>query len=320
MKRVYEDSQERRAAAVPAMIRSSTAHRVPRVGLRRISFVRLSKKRPGRNSSVLWTAPPSPRPATPRPTRRPAPPRNNLPRPARGMSGFWIRQVEEGVNGAGPHDHLSSPPYRLESNGIIERRVGIPGDSIRCLLNQSGLPHGWWPYAGRAFPHGLNIRKNSNGMSPWYRKHGQPWSGPDHAFGMQVHFRKPQRFHDGEKFAARGSTGIFVGWFLLPGGIYKGNMLIIDVAELAEAPPDTKPRVYRVKEGRVLEIGMVSPLRVAHLEARQGMLADPEARLPVCMCACVFFSRSSLYSQMLLWLVWSWAVTGTLPRRMPHGE
>ena len=34
--------------------------------------------------------------------------------------------------------HLSSTPYRLESNGIVERRVGITSDDVRCLLGQSG--------------------------------------------------------------------------------------------------------------------------------------------------------------------------------------
>ena len=146
---------------------------------------------------------------------------------------------------------------------MIERRVGIFSDGTRCLLTQSGLPHGWWPYAGRAFSHGPNIWRNSNGVSPWHRKHGQPWSGPDYAFGVQIHFHKPMRLHDGEKFAARGSTGIFVGWFLLLGGIYKGDTLIIDAGELAEAPPGAQPRVYRAKEARIPEIGMAFPLRVA---------------------------------------------------------
>ena len=51
-------------------------------------------------------------------------------------------------------------------------------------------------------------------------------------------------------------------------------MLIVDMDELATAPPGSKPRVYRVKEVRVPEIGTAFPLRVAHFEARQRMLAD----------------------------------------------
>ena len=111
-------------------------------------------------------------------------------------------------------------------------------------------------------------------MSPWHRKHSEPWSGPDYAFGMQVHFRRLARFSEPEKFAPRGSTGIFIGFFLLPGGGYKGDLRVIDLDEMAEAPQGTRPRVYRIKEVRVPEIGIAFPLRVARLEARQRMLAD----------------------------------------------
>ena len=185
------------------------------------------------------------------------------------------KELKKAAADLGSTVHLSSTPYRPESNGIIERRVGVISDGVRCLLGQSGLPHGWWTYAARAFCHGLNVRKNVNGMSPWHRRCGQPWPDKDNfAFGQQVHFRKPLRYKEGEKFAPRGSQGVFVGWFLLPGGVYKGDMLIVDMDELASSPAGTAPRVYRVKEVRVPEIGTVFPLRVAHLEARQRMLAD----------------------------------------------
>ena len=185
------------------------------------------------------------------------------------------KELKKAAADLGSTVHLSSTPYRPESNGIIERRVGVISDGVRCLLGQSGLPHGWWTYAARAFCHGLNIRKNVNGMSPWHRRCGQPWPDKDNfAFGQQVHFRKPLPYKQAEKFAPRGSQGVFVGWFLLPGGVYKGDMLIVDLDELASSPPGAAPRVYRVKEVRVPEIGTVFPLRVAHLEARQRMLAD----------------------------------------------
>ena len=61
---------------------------------------------------------------------------------------------------------------------------------------------------------------------------------------------------------------------MLPGGVYKSVMLIVDLDEFVTAPPGTKPRVYRVNEIRVPEIGTAFSRRVAHLEARQRMLAD----------------------------------------------
>ena len=77
-----------------------------------------------------------------------------------------------------------------------------------------------------------------------------------------------------DKFAARESQRVFVGWFLLLGGVYKCDVLIVDLDEFAIAPPGTTFSVYRVKKIRVPEIGTAFSLRVAHLEARQRMLAD----------------------------------------------
>ena len=96
--------------------RSSTARRVPRFGLHRISFCHAFNEASKtadygsleveNKNLVPWdrSAPPPSRPAPPRhaspcpAARRPAPPRVALPCPARGMSGFWIRRT--GLNNA----------------------------------------------------------------------------------------------------------------------------------------------------------------------------------------------------------------------------
>jgi len=91
---------------------------------------------------------------------------------------------------------------------------------------------------------------------------------------MQVHYRKLHSFQDGEKFDNRGNDGIFVGWFLWPGGIFKGDLFAIDLDEMIKAPTGSRPRMYRVKEVRTPAIGVAFPLRAVQLEARQRMLAD----------------------------------------------
>ena len=92
-------------------------------------------------------------------------------------------------------------------------------------------------------------------MSPWHQRCGQSWPDKDKfAFGQQVHFRKPLPYKTNEKFLRFGSQGVFVG-FLLPGGVYKGDMLIVDLGDLAPALPGSKPCVNRIKEVRVSEIG-----------------------------------------------------------------
>ena len=112
------------------------------------------------------------------------------------------KELKKAAIDLGSTIHLSSTPYRPESNGIVEGRVGVISDGVRCLLGQSGLPHGWWTYAAGAFCHGPNIRRNSNGMSPWHRRCGQPWPDKDNfAFGQKVHFRRPLPYKAVEKLS-----------------------------------------------------------------------------------------------------------------------
>ena len=59
---------------------------------------------------------------------------------------------------------------------------------------------------------------------------------------------------------------------MLPAGVYKGDLLIVDLDELATAPPCTQSRVYHLKEVRVPEIGTAFPLRVAHSRTCLGSL------------------------------------------------
>lgn len=74
--------------------------------------------------------------------------------------------------------HVTSTPWRPQSNSLIEREVGILCDGVRCLLAQSGLPHGWWPYAARAFCHARNVSvPHHGGPTPWEKKFGEPFGG-----------------------------------------------------------------------------------------------------------------------------------------------
>ena len=72
---------------------------------------------------------------------------------------------------------------------------------------------------------------------------------PENALEEAVSYKRD------EKFAPRGSQRVFVGCFLLPDGVYKDHMLIVDLDELATASAGSKPRVYRIKKVRVPEIG-----------------------------------------------------------------
>ena len=45
--------------------------------------------------------------------------------------------------------HDTSTPYRSATNGIAEREIRNVLEGTRTLLEHSGLPNSYWPYASR---------------------------------------------------------------------------------------------------------------------------------------------------------------------------
>ena len=68
--------------------------------------------------------------------------------------------------------HDTSTPYRFAINGIAEREIRNVLEGTRTLLEHSGLPTSYWPYASRCFCHHANIRM-VEGDSAWNRRHKQ---------------------------------------------------------------------------------------------------------------------------------------------------
>ena len=54
--------------------------------------------------------------------------------------------------------HCTSTPGRHETNGVAERNIQKLSAAARTLLEQSGLEHCFWPYAGRMAAFGLNTQ------------------------------------------------------------------------------------------------------------------------------------------------------------------
>ena len=103
-------------------------------------------------------------------------------------------------------------------------------DGTKTLTLQAGLPGAFWPYAMRAYCHAQNI-DIVDGDSSWNKRHdlGQ-WSGPSIPFGCLVDF-KPQK--DAAKLMPKGVPdtvpGIFLGYKLLPGGLWQGEYRVVDL-------------------------------------------------------------------------------------------
>ena len=140
--------------------------------------------------------------------------------------------------------HATSTPWRPESNGVIEREIGITSDGTRAMLAQSGLGHPWWTYATRAFCHHCNATVSSDvdGCTPWRRKHGSDFRSKLYPFGCEVTYRRPVPYRSELKFDGRGYQGLFLGYHLAPGGHWQGDYLVADLEDLMQVT-DQKVRV-----------------------------------------------------------------------------
>ena len=87
--------------------------------------------------------------------------------------------------------HDTSTPYRSATNGIAEREIRNVLEGTRTLLEHSGLPSPYWPYASRCFCHHANIRMVV-GDSAGNKRHKQEhFKGEIIPFGA-LDFRPPK--------------------------------------------------------------------------------------------------------------------------------
>ena len=128
------------------------------------------------------------------------------------------------------------------------------------MLFQAGLPPRYWCLAARAFCLGRNaVLPARHGSTPWAAKNGTAFPGKLLPFGCKVNYRPSER--TGPKFAPRSEYALFVGWHLQPGGIFKGDYLVVPYEALVRTDPQRKLVVRRVKEVDMSVGPLIYPLR-----------------------------------------------------------
>ena len=132
-------------------------------------------------------------------------------------------------------NHCTSTPHRSETNSIAERAVRIVTEGTSAVLLQSGLNESWWADSMECYTNLRNITDLlSDGKTPYERRFGQPFKGPFIPFGSLVEYhpitaKDQSRIH---QFGKKVLPGLFLGYALYAGGIWKGDVLVADLEEL----------------------------------------------------------------------------------------
>ena len=132
-------------------------------------------------------------------------------------------------------NHCTSTPHRSETNGIAERAVRRVKEGTSAVLLQSGLNESWWADSMECYTYLRNVTDLlSDGKTPYERRFGQPFNGPIIPFGSLVEYhpitaKDQSRIH---QFGKKVLPGLFLGYALYAGGIWKGDVLVVDLEEL----------------------------------------------------------------------------------------
>ena len=132
-------------------------------------------------------------------------------------------------------NHCTSTPHRSETNGIAERAVRSVKEGTSAVLLQSGLDENWWADSMEWYTYLRNIQDLwSDVKTPYERRVGKPFNGPVIPFGSLVEYH-PMTAKDQSKihqFGKKVLPGLFTGYALYAGGIWKGDVLVADFEEL----------------------------------------------------------------------------------------
>ena len=131
--------------------------------------------------------------------------------------------------------HCTSTPHRSETNGIVERAVRRVKEGTSAVLLQSGLNESRRADSMSCYTYLRNVTDLlTDGKTPYERRFGQPFKGPIFPFGSLVEYyptsaKDQSRLH---QFGKKVLLGLFFGYALYAGGIWKGDVLVADFEEL----------------------------------------------------------------------------------------
>ena len=173
--------------------------------------------------------------------------------------------------------HCTSTPHRSETNLIAERAVRRVKEGTSAVLLQSGLNENWWADSMECYTYLRNVTDLlSDGKTPYERRFGQPFKGPTISFGSLVEYhpvtaKDQSRIH---QFGKKVLPGLFLGYALYAGGIWKGDVLVADLEELetldaseiyTKRLKEKGEFIFPIADGRIKTFGGDQDLRTSTL-------------------------------------------------------
>ena len=182
-------------------------------------------------------------------------------------------------------NHCTSTPHRSETNGIAERAVRRVKEGTSAVLLQSGLNESWRADFMECYTYLRNVTDLlSDGKTLYERRFGQPFKGPIIPFGSLVEYhlvtaKDQSRIH---QFGKKVSPGLFLGFALYAGRIWKGDVLVADLEELETMdaseiyserlnakevifPKEKREFIFPIADGRINPLGGDQDLRTSTL-------------------------------------------------------
>ena len=181
-------------------------------------------------------------------------------------------------------------------------------EGTSAVLLQSGLNESWCADSMECNTYLRNVTDLlSDGKTPYERRFGQPFEGPIIPFGSLVEChpitaKDQSRIH---QFGKKVLPGLFLGYALYAGGIWKGDVLVADLEELETMdaseiyskslnakevifPKEEGEFIFPIADGRIKPLGGDSDLRTSTLvrhrpiqvESNIDFLGESEGSLP----------------------------------------
>ena len=201
-------------------------------------------------------------------------------------------------------NHCTSTPHRSETNGIAERAMRRVKESTSAVLLQSGLNESWWADSMECYTCLRNVTDLlSDGKTSYKRRFGHSFKGPIIPFGSLVEHhhviaKDQSRIHQSGKKVL---PGLFLGYALYAGGIWKGDVLIVDLEELETMDASEiyskrlnakdvifQKNIFPIADRRIKSLGWGQELRTPTLvryrpiqgESNIDFLGESEGSLP----------------------------------------